>query len=128
VYSKGKLTALCNHCGRRWVLQLGCETLYYHKLKDKSGKCPGASTKDYSFVEPCKAKKKKQKRTPKLIDVKPPSLRVRTPDTQLYVSTKSFRSHNYESWLNRWERKFGVKIPEENVRNLTNKSYIRSSK
>jgi len=31
----------------------------------------------------------------------------------------------YENWLNRWERKFGVKIPDENVKKLTNGKFIR---
>lgn len=102
-------TAECGHCGRRIVLYLFEETLRYHKLPDKSAKCPGTCTWDYTQV-------RSGKPTP-----------ISLPEVVEDLSPQPFRTLPYENWLNRWERKFGVKIPDENVKKLTNGKFVRRS-
>lgn len=36
------------------------------------------------------------------------------------------RRGNYENWINRWEKKLGVKIPDENAAVLTHGKYKRN--
>jgi len=102
-----ELTAECGHCGRRGVLHTIEETLRYHKLPDKSAKCPGTSTWDYSKVRSGE-----------------PKPRGAIPAAEI-TGPRYFRSLSYENWLNRWERKFNVKIPDKNIKILTNGKYKR---
>jgi len=101
-------TAECGHCGRRCVLHTIEETLRYHKLPDKSAKCPGTSTWDYSKVDSA---------AQTLLRVVPAKI----------TGPRAFRFLSYENWLNRWERKFGVKIPDKNIKILTNGKFKRRS-
>jgi len=100
--------------------------LWNHKLPDRSAQCPGTCTKEYDYIlENAPRERSYYKARPKLIKVEPTALRTRASSAGEVVRRGQFRTMPYENWLNRWERKFGVKIPDENVRKLTNGRFIR---
>lgn len=124
---KSVLTAKCDYCGGRIALYYHERVLWYHKHIDGSGRCPGSQTDQFSAVkkENAHSRKYRKEKRPPILKVAPALLRTRSVNEAEIVSKKSFRLFPYENWLNRWERKFGVKIPDENVRILTNGRFIR---
>jgi len=122
-------TAECNHCGRRCSLRVTDATLWFHKTPDRNP-CPGTATTDHHDIR-VKRKDPGRRRPyqfpPELLEIEPPTIKVRPPGLLEITSRKSFREFPYENWLNRWERKFGVKIPDENVKVLTSGKCVRRS-
>jgi len=133
VTQRADRTAICNHCGRRFCVYKIDETLWFHKVSDRSKKCPGSSTFDYddkSLLPVQRRPKLRYRYDPpvKLLEIEHPThLRVKPPGTGDLISNKSFRLKPYENWLNRWERKFHVKIPDKNVVILTKGKFTRRS-
>jgi len=127
VSHKSVLTAKCDDCGGRFALYRHQRRLWYHKHADYSGRCPGSLTAHFSDIrkENAHSRLYRKEVAPPVLKVAPSLLRTRCAREGEIVSAKAFRQMPYENWLNRWERKFGVKIPDENVKRLTNGRFIR---
>jgi hypothetical protein len=120
VAHKAERTAVCNHCGHRYALYAAAETLWNHKGRDGLKQCPGTCTTDYTEI-----KEVPRARTRTIYEPRDnyPILPKAVPITPV----KQFREGVHENWLNRWERKFGIRIPDENVEVLTGDRYYRES-
>ncbi len=115
--SKARYTAKCNHCGRRCALYSVSETLWSHITRDKSEWCPGTCTADYTD--------RKQIPVRPSIVYEPSDAYPIRPKAVVTTGAKPFRERPGEHWLTRWERKFGVRIPDENVEVLGRGKYVR---
>jgi len=132
--SKSVESAICQACSRRIALQPIGKVLKYHKAGWDS--CPGTSTIKYSEVLPFhrpsyvppRLSRRPRPRIPVLMVVSPSGIPSKQPDTpEIGRRSGPFRLLPYENWLNRWERKFEVKIPDENVKILSHDKYVRRS-
>jgi len=125
--SRAIKSAECNHCGGRFAVYLAGQVLRWHKTRDRFKTCPGAGTKDYGdvkeYVTPFRSY---GKLVPgELLKVEIPAIKIRSSSTPKITRTGIFRHNHYENWLNRWERKFTVRISDIGVWNLTGGKYVR---
>ncbi|KKL61833.1 hypothetical protein LCGC14_2191350 [marine sediment metagenome] len=115
--SKAGYTAKCNHCGKRCALYSEAETLWKHVIRDKSKQCPGTCTADYTDRKQIPVR-------PSIVYEPTDDYPIR-PKAVVTTRAKQFREKPGENWLNRWERKFGVKISDESAKALGRGKYVR---
>lgn len=116
--------ALCDYCGRRIALTNYGEVLRYH-LNLEYEKCFGVGLKCWSHPLVKGDNSGPQSKSP--VKTHQPKKQKGFPITQL-APARQFRVRIGENWVNRWERKFGVKIPDKNVEVLTSGKFTRRSK
>ena len=128
---KSVQSAVCRECTRRVALNPYTNTIKFHK--QGWDPCLGAGTTKYDNVKPFYRPPGRQTPLrrplpPKLLKIPPPKIRIKASNTPVIEPRNgAFRKLHYENWLNRWERKFEVKIPDENVSVLTHDKYVRRS-
>ena len=113
--------ALCDYCGRRIALTHYGEQLRHH-LNLEHERCFGVGSKCWTHPLAIGDSSGPQSKSP--VRTHQRKKQKGFPITEL-APARQFRARVGENWLNRWERKFEVKIPDENVKVLTRGKFVR---
>jgi len=114
---KAKHTAVCYVCGERISIYFTQKVLWEHKTPDKLKRCEGSHTANYIDIEEIVKKRKRY-------EILQPS-----NSSEIYADFRKLNCYKHlphESWLDRWERKFKVKISKHKRKILKKSSPFKT--